>query len=280
MSLTQIRRVARAARRRPVIPVTNVSAWAGPATATTLGGPATVNPVALTDATDITIGGRQYRVQSPDLAHSFASDTDPTPTYSRFEIRGGEQWANDVANFGDGRQRCELRDLDDFTANVDWWMAGSVRVTTNSWKNSASGYNIITQYHQDSLGSPPLALDITQGTFTIRTRGNTATPVVQADPIDRYTQTWTHNGQWVHFVIQSRFSTATANGLLNVWMNGAPVVNLTNIALGYNSTNGRYQKHGMYRSGHTDTVVVEWANREFGTANLTSRITSPLPVPA
>lgn len=55
-------------------------------------------------------------------------------------------------------------------------------------------------------------------------------------------------------------------------------VNLTNIPFGFNDTAENYPKFGIYRGVGAGVNIVEFANVEIGTTDLTSRITAPLPI--
>ncbi len=257
------------------------------------GGGLVVDPVQVLNGEEFSMLGRSYRAQSPDQAHSLAAVADPnTPTYTRHELRSGDQWINDATNYTDNRQRCEVRHIGFIPSETDAWIARSVRVTASTWK--LNGYNIITQFNQDpetingvreASGQNPLAIQIENGIFEVYYRGDTARFTdTRPNAVTAYTKDWTpHLGQWAHLVMHVRFSKATANGVLGVWLNGAQVVNLSNIVIGFNNENtvGPYVKFGIYRSGHTDPIVVEWANHELSTTgSLSGRITSPLPTPA
>lgn len=241
-----------------------------------------VNPVARANADQITVSGRTFNVQTPATAYGSAVDADPAPVYARFEIREGERWANDITNFpNDARQRSELRDTGNLPFNQDIWMAGSVRTTTNSWKPNSGAYNILTQFHQEGNGSPPLAMSVNQGTLTIYTRGSTDPNFTgTANPTTHFSMAWP-NAVWVNWVWRMRFSASSQNGELQVWKDGEEVINLSGILMGYNdAAEPPYQKYGIYREGYTETIVVEWANRELvTTGTLANRITAPLITP-
>lgn len=245
------------------------------------------SPQPLANAVHVTIGGEDYTAQSPGQPYSLAVVGDPSsPTYSRHELHNGDRWVNDVNNFpNDARERCELRGNTFLPMEVDVWMSGSVRVTASTWKPNE--YNIITQFIQDppsgeAGGQNSLNFSIENGILQIYTRGDTAAvTTVRPAAVTRYTTDWTpHLGQWVSLVVRARFSKASANGELDVWLDGSKVIGATGIVMGFNNPQGPYSKLGVYRSGWTDPIVVEWANREIGTASLLSRVTSPLPTPA
>ncbi len=253
------------------------------------GGGVVVNPVQVLNGEEIALLGQTYRAQSPDKPHSLAGVIDPnTPTYTRHELREGDQWINDATNYTDNRQRCEVRHVGVFLPlEKDIWVARSLRVTASTWK--LNGYNILTQFIQDpppgeAAGQNSLNLQIENGIFEIFYRGDTAAVTeVRPNAITAFTRDWTpHIGKWVAVVIHVRFSKATANGVLRVWLDGTQVVNLSGIVIGFNNDQGPYSKMGIYRSGWTDPIVVEWANPEiaFTGGSLSGRITSPLPTPA
>lgn len=248
--------------------------------------PPTVNPVNLGDGSQASIDGDLWTAQSPGQAWSLAVDPDPSPTYSIHEVRAGDRWGNDVINFpSDGRQRCELRNTTKMPLGTPLWVAGGLRITTAGFNPAADAYNTVLQLHQDAEAgesgkSAALALTIFDGVMQINTRGDANAVTTSPPPITtRYEFDFApYLGQWVHFVLMGVFD--WANGHLQAWVDSSPKVDARGIVMGYNDTAGPYTKCGLYREAWTDTAVIEWANLESGTTDLSARITDPLPVPA
>ena len=76
------------------------------------------------------------------------------------------------------------------------------------------------------------------------------------------------------------------NGHLNTWINGSQVVD-TDTPIGYftdlTDGSGRtilgYPQFGLYTANQPDTDIVYHANPEWGTSDLSARISAPLSVP-
>lgn len=228
----------------------------------------------LEDGASATIGGKVYKAQSPGQSYSLLVSPDPAPTMAVFELRAGDRWSGDIVAFpNDNRQRSELREMTYCPFNTDVWMAGSCWVDYQTLKSG--GYNILTQFHQQDMGSPPLGMSITDGKLSIYSRGSATTAA-------GVSSSWINMAapvrEWMNWVWRMRFTNGTQNGQLQVWLNGTQLFNRSNIWMGYNSANKPYQKFGIYRSGHTDRIQVKWANREISTTSLLSRVASPLPI--
>lgn len=83
--------------------------------------------------------------------------------------------------------------------------------------------------------------------------------------------------QWVNIVVEERQGTGT--GYINVWRDGVQVLNDTDINLGYvNDAVGPNFQIGMYRSNNARTLAIRIANWEFGTTDLSDRISNPIAI--
>lgn len=244
----------------------------------------TISPVRLMNGDRVVIGGETFTAQSPDKSYSMMVDPDPAPTYTRCELRSGDQWINDIQQYTDNRERCEFRGKTLWPLEADIWMSGALRITASSWKSG--GYNDIIQFFQappsgEAGGMNPITYDFMDGKMHINTRGDTSATTTSRPPnVSRFSRDWgPYLGKWAHFVMRARFSKATANGQLDVWLDGTKVTSVTGIVMGFNNPEGPYAKMGVYRSGWTAPIVSEWANYEVGRTDLSARITRPLPTP-
>lgn len=206
--------------------------------------------------------------------------------YSRFEVRAGDQWELD----SESKNRAELY-VRDGTVNAlpfdqDVWLSLALRIPSfaDFPPQSLTTWCVIGQIHSsnspnpgDVALSPPWAQDISGGVFTIQTRSYTATPVASnPPPVTRYTDAAFPRDEWIGFVYRLNFD--PTNGYMQAWRDGSSIFDAA-IPLGYNQPDAGYLKYGVYRSADPSTSVVEFANVECGTADLSSRVTNPLPLP-
>lgn len=94
-------------------------------------------------------------------------------------------------------------------------------------------------------------------------------------------------GAWYHVVISSTFS-RSGGGSVRWWLNGVEISDPNaQIPVGYSRVEGLGFMYGAYTSGtngdvadpETNKVDLDYANVEFGTGDLSARITRPRPVP-
>lgn len=201
-------------------------------------------------------------------------------TRFRFEAREGERVASDSA----GVERAEAILQQDglairrFPFLTSLWFAG----TLTTYETNAADWCLYAQLRHTEDGgdyggaSPPFAIGSNAaGQLTISTRSSSENPLT-GNPAEvvRYTGALTP-GAPVSLVWNIRFDHA-GTGFLMVWRDGVQVVDYAG-PLGYNDAVGPYLKVGAYRRTRPETMVVQWANLEGGTADLSGRITSPLP---
>lgn len=190
----------------------------------------------------------------------------------RFEVRSGDKWASD----GSGVNRSEMDGFPaEYPKGVTLWGAYSFAIEPGL-PGSPDAY--IGQLHQTtetgySALDPPFAFHLVGDTLKIDTRtDNGSPPSGNPSAVTRYSFK-PARGRWYNVVFKIKIDPA-GTGLLSVWIDGVQVVNLTSIATGYNSV-GNYWKFGVYRTAETVTFAIRYANMEFGTTDLTARITAP-----
>lgn len=200
-------------------------------------------------------------------------------TRFRFEAREGEHVTGDT-----GVERAEAilqqggSAIRRFPFLTSLWFAGSLTVQD---LNTAEWCIYAQLRHTEDAGdyasaSPPFVIGSNSaGQLTVSTRASSENPLtVNPAEVVRYTGTITP-GVPVRLVWNIQFDHAGA-GFLKVWRDGVQVVDYTG-PLGYNDAVGPYFKAGAYRKTQPTTIVVQWANLEGGTADLSGRILSPLP---
>jgi len=167
--------------------------------------------------------------------------------------RGDPGWPEDVSAGSDGH-RCELDGYKQtILSGQSFWGAGAFYIdagpfTTSSWlaiQQHHAAYNFMVNRNSRALycglsGGARLGF----------------IPFVY--------------GRRYHFVNNI---ISGANGMIRTWIDGRLVVNFSGAVVP-----NRYLKIGIYRDKTaTDTMILRYDNLEFGTADLSSRVTSPLP---
>lgn len=227
-----------------------------------------------------TIFGAQYETQNAGQPWSLRKQG----SYLRFEVRNGDIWLRGNS------QRSEVRNYSTYPFNTDIWISMAIRINGGvpQVDGNALHYFVIGQMHSTSNAnpgdiaalSPPWSQRIDQnGNFVVEARTSTANPIT-ANPVPDtlYTLTDLPRDTWVRMVHRIVFSNS-GGGHLQSWRDGSQIYD-EDAAIGYNQPDAGYFKYGIYRWPTTPTGIVEYANVEVGTADLSSRVTSPLPLPA
>jgi Polysaccharide lyase/K319L-like, PKD domain/Secretion system C-terminal sorting domain len=106
--------------------------------------------------------------------------------------------------------------------------------------------DITGQVHDQSGISPPLSIFNSKGHTYITVRYDLhSTPSNNTATVYNYDLGTTLTGQWVDYVIHEKFSTGS-DGLVQIWRNGAEVVNYSG-PLGYDNSGYPYVKFGIYK---------------------------------
>jgi hypothetical protein len=209
----------------------------------------------------------------------------------RFEVRSGDRWVEEQGDVSDGRERSEVYGFSEENGSVvanDLWMSFSMLIEKGAANRSLSSlYCSLMQIHSapnesDPLDvSPPIMLDYLGDRLRLRTLHSSQSPVITnpSPQVDRYTMPDVPRGVWINFVFRTRFSQTSA-GQLQLWVNGTSTVNLSGINIGYVGRSA-YPKFGIYRNNglSQQPLAVRFCNMEFGIANLTGRILTPLAIP-
>jgi hypothetical protein len=225
--------------------------------------------------------------------YAFAQTTAPNGAISRrFEVRSGDRAPGDInLHPTDVRQRCEQKNTDTFWSwDTDVWLSYDFQ-WSGTVPTSGSHHNIINQWQQtpepncDTAGHPPsLSLGFRNGNFDLSKHSTTAVcDTVQPANETLYAQPWFPPNTWERIVLHTRMNPA-GTGLVELWLNGAKVYTGTGLSIGYalNTEDLSYAPHysdGEYRDGQPDTTVFTVANLQLGTADLSSRVSNPPPLP-
>jgi hypothetical protein len=203
--------------------------------------------------------------------------------YFRFEVRPGDQWSGDE---GTDKERSEITPYEPkFNAGVDNWLSYAMRLPYGD--PYTGSLQIMGQLHatEDAAddGLSPI-WDITfaanrgPSSLQIRSRTSVENPNVTSPPATvHYTYDEFPRFQWVNFVHRLK-PDYSGSGVIQSWIDGVQVVDYAG-AFGFDDLLGPYFKFGIY-SGEVDYVrIVEYANMEFGTTDLSDRILNPLAIP-
>lgn len=241
-------------------------------------------PVATVNGASVRLGGRTHTAQTPGKAYSQLVDS--AANFAQFELRFGDRWPND------NRCRSELNCVDNVPLRTAWWWAASFFIPKDTRiKQTGGSYTIISQWHQrpegtEDGGKPPcsaLTFNPSQdgfGTFSIYTRGDSRQITTSHPPSTTRFQCPAPEvmGAWQHIV--GRYVFDYDDGELDFWLNGEQVIDIAGIPLGYNDEFGPRHKIGAYREDFTYPFQIRYSGTEEGTADLSQRITRPLPVPS
>jgi len=221
---------------------------------------------------DYPIRGITYVPESAGHDWSIARAINIATDITRFEVRQGDQWAEDNAS-GDNKERSELdgyrrrwKDDDDI------WGAYSFYIEPGRPYRSA--WTGISQIHGSKVLS--FHLHFENETLAIYTEYLANGPKASVTSTPHYAGK-VLRAAW-HNVVFHLKQGVGERGRLEFWLDGKKIVNFTG-SIGATG-NQAYWKYGIYRGyGPIATAfAIQFANMEIGTADLTSRITSPQPI--
>lgn len=257
--------------------------------------------------TSADVQDNEYRADTPTDASQFvfavddklvrhagrpSSLTMPGPGLFRFEVQGNDFAGPYDAKNGNRRSEIVSNQRDGVGSGTIWASFCLILGDTPSLANS--GNAIVHQWHSSDAGigrSPVIFVDIAANALKIYTcssallYGNTATgrrPPEDGIPVTQYSAGLPAPGERTYFTLQA---TLGEFGHLNVWMNGGQIIDV-DTPIGYFADladgSGRsilgYPHWGLYTTNAMATDVVYIANPEWGAADLSPRITKPLPV--
>jgi hypothetical protein len=145
---------------------------------------------------------------------------------------------------------------------------------------------LVNQWHSVDTSiarSPVLGVDCSNNVMSILTRSSASLSGGDGVAVTRYSTSIPVKGGKTYFVLQATFG---SSGHLNAWINGTQVVNVdcpigyyTDLTDGSGRTELGYPHWGLYTRNQSETDIVYIANPEWGTVDLSSRISAPLAVP-
>lgn len=240
------------------------------------------------------VSGFRFRYDcDPDNPRSVAL---PQENIFRFEILPGDQGAaSDPAGV---RHRSEMICLDMFDFDVTFWVAYSWRLLDDSGPKVPGNFTIAGQWHgrDPVFGRRPPIVAMLNSAAKLRIQTASSDELTQGGDgivIDRYTApTAVPVGVWQPRVQEIKFG---QHGVLHWWENGVNILDIDDGPIGYygDAIPQCYPHQGIYTGdvNHPDVVaaggsaamaasrtIIEYANIEIGTADLTARILNPLPI--
>lgn len=180
------------------------------------------------------------------------------------------------------QRRAEVLSNRSYPYSTDIWTSFAFK--TDAMLSDPNGYGIIWQWLDTAAAGdlialgPSLSLQLRQngqlGLFTASTSDpNPSTmPAVALRWLGRF-----NVGQWNRVVMRTQFS-QSGGGKLGFWLNGVEQYAFQDTPVGYNKPSGVQPHYGFYGGQSNSTIIIDRANVEFGTQDLSSRITNPLPV--
>lgn len=217
----------------------------------------------------VAIRGNMYVVESASRQWSIQRAANLTADLFRFEVRAGDQWAEDRES-GENKERAEL---DGYKTRWDDKMPvwGAYSFLIEPGPAYHSDWTAIGQMHGSKVR--PFHIHFTNDVLTIYSEqpGNSGA-IISA----RYTGKLART-VWHHVVFHLVQSSSNA-GRLEFWLDGKKIVDFTG-AIGA-AGNQAYWKFGVYRGyGPIATpFAIQYANMEVGTRDLAMRVNSPLPI--
>lgn len=192
-----------------------------------------------------------------------------------FEVRPGDKW------IGEAAERSEVAGYNLYTGVV--WLSFAFKLSSAIAPATSPGV-VLGQFHAtedagDASSGPVLAWELKGTTYKMVTRSAAVNPhLANPKPVLRWSRPDFLRGRWYRNVVRAEFHPTA--GKLKSWHNGKLVFDAT-IPMGYVDARGPYWKMGYYDwSELNGGGIVEWANLEVGSADLTARIAAPLPIPS
>jgi hypothetical protein len=143
----------------------------------------------------------------------------------------------------------------------DWYHGFAMKIDSTYYQlpSGPQEATIFEQFHQGSPFHPPIALVLVNAADAAArgwpgggADGHFGLMLIDDDhgPLDTLPGTPQYydlgpviKGQWLRWVIRVRPSPSTPNGAVTIYLNGAPVLDLGHIKVGYDPSNPQYGKH-------------------------------------
>jgi hypothetical protein len=248
----------------------------GALSAGSIGSPGASAYLTATERESVTVNGKRMLVNVADAPWGVTS---PASGVLRFELRPDD--VGDVADPRRVRHRAELvGNLNTFNRDVDVWRAYAFRTVGNQdWRLSSPSL-IIGQWHTTGGRAPFASLQFAANNvmfFATRSDDLYDIGTTSGATVVRWLSNIPDQNEWVHVVERLKFG---ESGQLDLYVNGQQVAEFVNIPIGYYLSGDPvgYMQFGIYRLWRDNTMIVEYANMEWGASSLIGRVASPLPI--
>lgn len=235
-------------------------------------------PHASGDTFDLTVDSKPMHLSAAPVPYAFSI---PAKSVYRFEVH-----ANDFGWPGDStrdNRRSELVSTGvKYGSGTTLWTSFSFVVgASHAPFDGGSKHNTIHQWHSVDTTvprSPVVDVELLDGDLQIITRSD-ATGDNGVTKMRRYSAARPPDGLVHNMVISGLLG---QSGHITVWLDGTQIVN-ADAPIGYYNDDGgaralAYPHWGLYQTNVDAPSVIYHANMEWGTADLSSRVDTPLPV--
>lgn len=175
---------------------------------------------------------------APDRIQVVGSPVAQGSRAGRFEVRQGDQWQGSSGN------RAELMMNTDEKEGQERWYSWRTMFSAD-YPSVSSGFQIFTQWHATVGGSQPMLIFYAGGNSIGFKTVESPSPSQPGSSVGRWSAPM-NRGTWHTFRLRVKWSTDRATGFVELWHNGAKVVDHAPVAAiipGY----GVYMKQGLYR---------------------------------
>jgi Ca2+-binding RTX toxin-like protein len=205
-----------------------------------------------TQNTDLDLS--RFYIQNAGKAYNYSKTGDVT----RFEVRSGDRWVQDVAH---PKERSEIAVREKFAFNQKYEITFGMMIEPGA-KNTAQWMTLVqlaSTFDPGESHSPPLAIEMVGEKMRIVTRddSNAFTQGNNVNYVRHYTDTADIvRGKWYEFKIELVVD-PHGKGSLVVIRDGVTLVNFKG-ALGFNDVQGTYWKEGVYRETSEESFAANF----------------------
>ena len=210
--------------------------------------------------------------QDTTKPYAIQEDLGFTPRRHRFEVRSDDVW-----NGKTHINRAEFNCLGKHEHGAVIWFSYAMRIGAGP---PVTNWNVLGQFHHtpddgEAGISPPFAINFIPGEKLRFIRRFNPLPLDSQPTVATMHTRRIERDRWYRLVGRVKFGWE-GNGSVRIWMDGSKIVGLGNTDIGYNDAQAPYWKFGIYRRKVPETLVVEYANFEYGESSLIHRVANPL----
>lgn len=224
----------------------------------------------------LTVDSKEVYTTCARTSHAFGI---PETDTFRFEVRQNETGYPPDLVQSTWRRRSELvSKTPAYYSSDTLWASFSMVIADGATFDVGYGdYTTLYQWHHptDIGDGPVMTIEVNNGNLEVVTRSDDDNP--DRDRVVHYSETRHEDGVVADFVISGLLG---SGGHLNVWLDGSQIVD-DDCGIGYYTEGGSglaVPHWGIYQDNVSDPAVVFFANMEWGTADLSARVSTPLSV--